>query len=214
MQLLEGKSIAITGGGGGLGRCYGLAMANAGASVAVADIDMHAAQATADAITQAGGRAIAVHADVTRAAAFESLLDRTEAALGPIDVLVNIAGMFPRRALVEMEEAEWDAVITLNLKSVYLGARAAIRRMLPRRRGVVLSTASGTGILTSAGLVLLSAPTSVILTMVVGLLTGVQVLTARAIGEGRGDRRVGRIASCASCAFFDLVWYWRGASGT
>ena len=146
MKLLEGKSVAMTGGGGGLGRCYGLAMARAGASVAIADIDLNAAQATVDAIEQAGGRAIAVQTDVTRSAEIEQLLERTEEAFGPLVVLLNIAGMFPRRALVDMEEAEWDAVITLNLKSVYLGARAAIRRMLPRRRGVVLSTASGTGI--------------------------------------------------------------------
>ena len=146
MKLLEGKSVAMTGGGGGLGRCYGIAMAKAGASVAVADIDLKAAQATTDAITAAGGEATAVRTDVTRAADIEALLDRTEEAFGTLDVLVNIAGMFPRRALVDMEEAEWDAVITLNLKSVYLGARAALRRMLPRGRGVVLSTASGTGI--------------------------------------------------------------------
>jgi NAD(P)-dependent dehydrogenase (short-subunit alcohol dehydrogenase family) len=146
MNLLEGKSVAMTGGGGGLGRCYGLAMAKHGASVAVSDIDLEAAQATADAIVKAGGKAIAVRADVTRADQFEQLLDRTESELGPLDVLLNIAGMFPRVALVDMTEAQWDAVITLNLKSVYLGARAAIRRMLPRGRGVVLSTASGTGI--------------------------------------------------------------------
>ena len=146
MKLLEGKSVAMTGGGGGLGRCYGLAMAKHGASIAVADIDLEAAQATADAIVKAGGKAIAVRADVTQAAQFEMLLDRTEAELGPLDVLLNIAGMFPRVALVDMTEEQWDAVITLNLKSVYLGARAAIRRMLPRGKGVVLSTASGTGI--------------------------------------------------------------------
>jgi NAD(P)-dependent dehydrogenase (short-subunit alcohol dehydrogenase family) len=146
MKLLEGKSIAMTGGGGGLGRCYGLAMAQAGAAVAVSDIDLAAAQATADAIVKAGGRAIAVQADVTRAAQFEQLLDRAETEFGPLDVLLNIAGMFPRVALVDMAEETWDAVITLNLKSVYLGARAAIRRMLPRKCGVVLSTASGTGI--------------------------------------------------------------------
>jgi NAD(P)-dependent dehydrogenase (short-subunit alcohol dehydrogenase family) len=146
MKLLEGKSVAMTGGGGGLGRCYGLAMAKHGASVAVSDIDLEAAQATAEAIVKAGGRAIAVRADVTQAAQFEMLLDRTEGELGPLDVLLNIAGMFPRVALVDMTEAQWDAVITLNLKSVYLGARAAIRRMLPRGKGVVLSTASGTGI--------------------------------------------------------------------
>lgn len=146
MKLLEGKMVAMTGGGGGLGRCYGVAMARHGAAVAVSDINLEAAEATADAIVKAGGKAIAVRTDVTKAAEFEQLLDRTERELGPIDVLLNIAGMFPRRALVDMSEEEWDAVITLNLKSVYLGARAAIRRMLPRKRGVVLSTASGTGI--------------------------------------------------------------------
>jgi len=146
VNLLEGKSVAMTGGGGGLGRCYGIAMAKAGASVAVADINLSAAQATVDAITRAGGRAIAVQCDVTKADQFEKLLDRTEAEFGPLDVLLNIAGMFPRVALVDMSEETWDAVITLNLKSVYLGSRAAIRRMLPRGRGVVVSTASGTGI--------------------------------------------------------------------
>lgn len=146
MKLLEGKSVAMTGGGGGLGRCYGVAMAKHGACVAVADIDLDAAQATVDAIVDAGGKAIAVRTDVTQAAQFEKLLDRTESEFGPLDVLLNIAGTFPRIPLVDMTEDKWDAVITLNLKSVYLGARAAIRRMLPRKRGVVLSTASGTGI--------------------------------------------------------------------
>lgn len=145
-KLLEGKVVAMTGGGGGLGRCYGVAMARAGAAVAVADIDTDAAQATVDAITAAGGQAFAVRTDVTRAADFEQLLDQTEARYGPLDVLLNIAGMFPRDALVDMTEETWDAVIALNLRSVYLGARAAIRRMLPRNRGIVLSTASGTGI--------------------------------------------------------------------
>ncbi|MFN7751537.1 MAG: SDR family NAD(P)-dependent oxidoreductase [Pseudomonadota bacterium] len=145
-KLLEGKVVAMTGGGGGLGRCYGVAMARAGAAVAVADIDTDAAQATVDAITAAGGQAFAVRTDVTRAADFEQLLDQTEARYGPLDVLLNIAGMFPRVALVDMTEETWDAVIALNLRSVYLGARAAIRRMLPRNRGIVLSTASGTGI--------------------------------------------------------------------
>ena len=146
MKLLEGKSVALTGGGGGLGRCYGLAMARAGAFIAVSDINLAAAQSTADAIIEAGGRAIAIETDVTRAAEIEQLLDRTEAEFGPLDVLLNIAGIFPRNRLVELPEEEWDAVIATNLRSVYLGARAAIRRMLPRKRGVVLSTASGTGI--------------------------------------------------------------------
>src|SRR5687767_1950659 len=146
MGLLEGKTVVVTGGGGGLGRCYGVALAKAGAGVAVSDIDEAAAQATADAIRESGGRSIAVKADVTRAAEFERLLDRTESELGSFDVLLNIAGMFPRKTMWEMTEDEWDGVITLNLKSVFLGTRAALRRMLPRKKGIVLSTASGTGI--------------------------------------------------------------------
>ncbi|HET9664547.1 MAG TPA: SDR family NAD(P)-dependent oxidoreductase, partial [Burkholderiales bacterium] len=112
----------------------------------VCDIDLKAAQATVDAIKETGGRAIAVQAEVTKAAAFEELLDRTESAFGPLDVLLNIAGIFPRVALIDMSEETWDSVMAINLRSVFLGSRAAIRRMLPRKRGVVVSTASGTGI--------------------------------------------------------------------
>ncbi len=144
MRLLDGKTVALTGGGGGLGRAYGVALAHAGASVAVCDIDPGAADATAHAISQAGGRAIAIGADVTNAEALDRLFDRTESELGPLDVLLNLAGIFPKNALVDLPEDEWDSVIELNLKSVFLGTRAAIRRMLPRKRGIVLSAASGT----------------------------------------------------------------------
>lgn len=146
MRMLEGKTVAMTGAGGGLGLCYGVAMAKAGASIAVSDIDLAAAEATANAIVKAGGRAIAVQADVTQAAAFDNLFDRAESEFGPLDVLLNIAGIFPRRALVDMSEEEWDRAVAINLRSVFLGARGAIRRMLPRKRGVVVSAASGTGI--------------------------------------------------------------------
>jgi 3-oxoacyl-[acyl-carrier protein] reductase len=146
MKLLEGKTVAMTGGGGGLGRCYGVAMAKAGAAIAVSDINLDAARATAQAIKDVGGKAIAVQGDVTKAQAFEALFDRAEGEFGPLDVLLNIAGIFPRVPLVEMSEETWDEVIAINLRSVFLGSRAAIRRMLPRKRGVVVSTASGTGI--------------------------------------------------------------------
>jgi 3-oxoacyl-[acyl-carrier protein] reductase len=144
MHMLEGKTVAITGGGGGLGGCYGPALAVAGAAVAVSDIDLAAAQVTADAIVAAGGRAIAVQADASNADAFERFFDKTESALGPLDVLVNLAGVFPKSTLAEMTEEHWDTVMTLNLKSAFLGSRAALKRMLPRKRGVILSAASGT----------------------------------------------------------------------
>jgi NAD(P)-dependent dehydrogenase (short-subunit alcohol dehydrogenase family) len=142
--MLEGKTVAITGAGGGLGRCYGPALAAAGAAVAMSDIDLAAARATADAILKAGGRAIAVQADASNADDFERFFDATEAELGPLDVLVNLAGVFPKSTLADMTEEHWDTVMTLNLKSVFLGSRAALQRMLPRKRGVILSAASGT----------------------------------------------------------------------
>jgi NAD(P)-dependent dehydrogenase (short-subunit alcohol dehydrogenase family) len=139
--------LLVTGGSRGIGAATARLAAQKGYAVAINYREAKdQAEALVAEIEREGGRAIAVQADVTRAAQFEQLLDRAETEFGPLDVLLNIAGMFPRVALVDMAEETWDAVITLNLKSVYLGARAAIRRMLPRKRGVVLSTASGTGI--------------------------------------------------------------------
>ncbi len=129
-----------------MSRCYGLALARAGAAVAVSDINVEAAKATSDAIIKGGGRAITVQADVTKAAEVERLLDRAEAELGSLDIMLNVAGIFPRVPLVDMTEEIWDQVIAINLRSVYLCSRAAIRRMLPRKRGVVVSASSGTGI--------------------------------------------------------------------
>lgn len=146
MGVLEGKTAVITGAGGALGRAYAIAIAQAGAAVAVSDVNLDAARITADAIAKAGGKALAIKADVTDAATFEGLFDRAEAELGPLDVLVNVAGMYPHNLVAEMPEQEWDRVMQTNLKSVFLGTRAALRRMLPRRRGVILSVASGVGV--------------------------------------------------------------------
>lgn len=146
MGVLDGKTAVITGAGGALGRAYAIAIAQAGAAVAVSDVNLDTARVTADAIAKAGGKALAIKADVTDAAAFEGLFDRAEAGLGPVDVLVNVAGMYPRSLVAEMSEQEWDQVIQLNLKSVFLGTRAALRRMLPRHCGVILSVASGVGV--------------------------------------------------------------------
>jgi NAD(P)-dependent dehydrogenase (short-subunit alcohol dehydrogenase family) len=146
MGLLDGKIVAVTGAGGALGGAYALAMAKAGASIAVSDIRLEAARATAAAIAAAGGRSVAIETDVTDAEAMDELVDRTERELGPLDVFVNVAGIYPRSFLAEMAEEEWDRVIQVNLKSVFLGTRAALRVMLPRRRGAIVSVASGTGL--------------------------------------------------------------------
>jgi 3-oxoacyl-[acyl-carrier protein] reductase len=144
--MLDGKVVAMTGAGGVLGRSYALALAAAGGRVAVSDLQRDAALATADAIIEAGGRSIAVEADATDGPALEGFIERAEFQLGPLDVFVNVAGIFPRTPVADMPEEEWDRVLDGNLKSVFLGTRAALRRMLPRQRGVILSVASGTGL--------------------------------------------------------------------
>jgi NAD(P)-dependent dehydrogenase (short-subunit alcohol dehydrogenase family) len=144
MGLLDGKTAVVTGGGGGLGQAYSAALARAGAAVVLCDIDPAACRKAAEEITQTGGRAIGVRADVTQARDFEEVFEQAEREIGAVDVLLNLAGTFPKNALVDLPEAEWDTVMAINLKSVFLGSRAAIRRMLPRKRGVVLSAASGT----------------------------------------------------------------------
>src|SRR5450759_4183312 len=111
MGVLDGKTTVITGGGGALGRAYALAIAQAGAAVAVSDVNLDTARVTADAIAKAGGKALAIKADVTDAAAFEGLFDRAEAELDPLDVLVNVAGMYTHSLVAEMPEQEWDQVI-------------------------------------------------------------------------------------------------------
>jgi NAD(P)-dependent dehydrogenase (short-subunit alcohol dehydrogenase family) len=136
MRLLHDRTALVTGGGGGLGRAYAVALARAGAAVAICDVDEPAAEQTAAAVLREGGRAIAIRADVTRAADFEDAIECAETTLGPLDVLLNLAGTFPKNALIDLPEEEWDSVIALNLKSVFLGSRAA----------VVLSAASGTTI--------------------------------------------------------------------
>ena len=89
MGLLDGKTAVVTGAGGGLGHAYSIALARAGAALALCDIDADACRKTAEEITQAGGRAIAVAADVTQARTFEEIFDRAEHEVGAVDVLLR-----------------------------------------------------------------------------------------------------------------------------
>lgn len=146
MGLLDGKVVAMMGAGGGLGSVYAAAIARAGASIALADLSLDAVERAAQAISEAGGHSTALVGDATSARDVEALADRAEAQFGPIDIWMNAAGIYPRTLVAEMDEEEWDRVIQVNLKSVFLGARTAVRRMLPGGHGVILSVASGTGL--------------------------------------------------------------------
>ena len=141
-----GRIVAITGAAQGIGAVTARAFAQEHASVALLDIDMPAAQAIAAEIVAAGGRALAIHTNVTDEASVAAAIAGTVAAFGGIDVLVNCAGGYGRLATVEdMPLDEWDKTIALNLRSVFLVSRAAIPHLKKSKAGRIINVASISG---------------------------------------------------------------------
>ena len=136
----------VTGASRGLGRAVALALATAGHAVAVNYHTQEEAAATVVAsITAAGGRAVALQADVADGAAVARLIAQTRAQLGPISVLVNNAGTERSTLLARLDETAWDQVLATNLRSVYLCSRAASRDMIKARWGRIISMSSVIG---------------------------------------------------------------------
>lgn len=147
---LEGRMAIVWGGGQGMGEASAMRLARAGCNVAVIDIVEDRARTVADQITALGRRAVALTADITSKADVVRVTDAAEAALGPVDVMVNVIGMAGWVKLVDMEESEWDRIVDLNLKGFFLAAQAAARSMLAGKRpGTIVSVCSVSG-LTSA----------------------------------------------------------------
>jgi NAD(P)-dependent dehydrogenase (short-subunit alcohol dehydrogenase family) len=142
---LDGQAAVVTGGAGGLGAAMARGLAEAGAAVAVADADASRAQRVAADIAKAGGRALAVTVDVADRASVERMAAEVEDRLGPIEVLVNSAGITHRSPAAEFPEAEWDRVIAVNLTGVFNGCQLVGRGMLARRRGRIVNIASIAG---------------------------------------------------------------------
>jgi len=137
----------ITGAGSGIGRATALRFAAEGARVVAGDIDAAAAEAVADEILKTRGEAVAVTADVSRAADAEMLAARAVAQYGQLDILCNNAGISrPGPLVADAEEAYWDAVMAVNLKGVFLCSKYAVREMLKNDRGAVINTASVMGL--------------------------------------------------------------------
>jgi NAD(P)-dependent dehydrogenase (short-subunit alcohol dehydrogenase family) len=141
---LSGRIAVVTGGGSGLGAAESLKLAEYGAAVAVADIDLAAARSVADRIEDGGGAAAVQH-DVTSWDSCQAMVAAVEDRLGPIDILVNNAGVSNIVPLLEMDEAEWDRVLDINLKGHFLTARAVVPGMVDRRRGRIVNTSSIVG---------------------------------------------------------------------
>lgn len=143
---LKGRVALVTGAGSGIGAAIAARLAGAGAVVAVVDRDESLARAVAESIGQHGGQARAYAADATASAEVESVAADARATLGPVDVLVNnVGGYRVLRRIWEIDEAEWDAVIALNLKSAFLWSRALVPSMIERKHGRVINLTSGAG---------------------------------------------------------------------
>lgn len=138
-RSLSGAVVAVTGGGRGIGAATGAALARAGAKVALGDIDMVAAEQTAGSI---GSGAIALPLDVGETRGFTEFLDEVEQRLGPIDVLVNNAGIMPLHRIEDEADAMTGRILAINLHAVIHGSREAIRRMKPRGSGHIVNVAS------------------------------------------------------------------------
>jgi NAD(P)-dependent dehydrogenase (short-subunit alcohol dehydrogenase family) len=141
-RSLNGKVVAITGGGRGIGRAIAQSLAREGARVAVGDLDKDSAEATAAAL---GGDAIGLGLDVTDHAGFTAFLDEVERRLGPLDVLVNNAGIMVVTPLVEETGDSIARQLELNLRAVIHGTQEAMRRMAPRGNGHIVNVASIAG---------------------------------------------------------------------
>lgn len=143
---LEGKVALITGGASGIGRATAMLFAREGAAVAIADVNEAAGNETAQQIVNGGGRAIFERTDVTRSADCERLMQRTVHEFGSISILFNNAGIIRRASVVELTEEDWDSVMAVNLKSIFLLSRQVIPLMIKAGGGSIINTASGWGL--------------------------------------------------------------------
>jgi NAD(P)-dependent dehydrogenase (short-subunit alcohol dehydrogenase family) len=141
-RSLTGRVVAITGGGRGIGRAIAQALAREGARVAVGDLDRESAEQTAAAL---GGEALGLPLDVTDHGGLIAFLDEVEQRLGPLDVLVNNAGIMAVTPLVEESADSIARQLDLNLRAVIHGTQEAMRRMVPRRTGHIVNVSSVAG---------------------------------------------------------------------
>src|SRR5215212_7038657 len=152
MPRLTDKVAFVTGARGGIGRATALAFAREGASVVVADVATEGNEETARLIEQAGGQALAVTCDVTRGEDIRAALDATIERFGGLDVAFNNAGVEQAmKPVIEVSDDEFDRLIAINLRGVFLSMKHEIEHMLAHRGGAIVNTSSGAGVKGFAG---------------------------------------------------------------
>src|ERR1700742_228795 len=138
-RSLNGKVVAITGGARGIGKATATALVRKGCRVAIGDLDFSLAEETAAGL---GGGTIALGLDVTDRASFEAFLEETERQLGPVDAVINNAGIMPVTPFVDESAESVRRQIDINLHGVITGTQLAIKRLQPRGGGYIVNIAS------------------------------------------------------------------------
>ncbi|MDP3674405.1 MAG: SDR family NAD(P)-dependent oxidoreductase [Novosphingobium sp.] len=139
---LSGKVAVVTGAGSGIGRGIAQRLARDGAAVGVWDLNLDGADDTVRLIGEAGGKALAIKADCSNAAEIKAAADRTRAAFGAINILVNNAGIAPFVKYLEIDDAQWDRIMAVNLKGPHLCIREMLPAMLEAGWGRVINITS------------------------------------------------------------------------
>jgi len=142
MGAIENKIAIVTGGAGGIGSAIVQRLAREGAKIAVADIDGQAAQERAAEVIATKGDAVSIVADVTNKQSVERMVKATKDRWGRIDILVNVAGGADRKPVVDMTAQDWDHIVDMNLKSVFLCSQAVLPTMLKQKYGKIVNISS------------------------------------------------------------------------
>ncbi|VVB87030.1 L-rhamnose 1-dehydrogenase (NADP(+)) [uncultured archaeon] len=146
--LLDGKIALVTGGSSGIGRATALALAREGAKVVVADVQVKGGEETVRMIRDAGGEAIFVSTDVSKAVEVEAMVNKTKKVYGRLDCACNIAGIEGVTAsTVDCTEENWDRTININLKGMWLCMKYEIPQMLKQGGGAIVNMASAAGLI-------------------------------------------------------------------
>src|SRR5262249_20703522 len=143
---LQGRIALVSGGGSGIGRATAIRLAEDGANGVVLDVNLDGGRETATRLEKLDRRAVALHDDVTSSDEVRAAVEKAERTLGPIDVLVNNAGLAWQAAFLEMPEADWDRMLAVHLKGAYTCTRAVLPGMFERRWGRIVSLSSVAGL--------------------------------------------------------------------
>jgi len=142
----QNKVALVTGSGRGIGRTIALRFADEGASVVVNSVHRENSDAVKKEIESRGGRAISVACDISRDGSVDGLFDAVKREYGTIDILVNNAGINIVKPALEMTEADWDAILSINLRSIFVCSKAAAGLMIPKKSGKIINISSIVGI--------------------------------------------------------------------